>query len=64
MTLPADAAAIEFESRVDATLQICCELGRDLVGAHQDPAIYTDANYLARLDDPADAPGIVSWPRV
>lgn len=27
-------------------------------------AIYTDANYLARLDHPADLPGIVSWPRV
>jgi hypothetical protein len=27
-------------------------------------AIYTDANYLARLDHPADAPGVVSWPRV
>jgi Protein of unknown function (DUF3800) len=27
-------------------------------------AIYTDANYLARLEYPADAPGIVSWPRV
>ena len=27
-------------------------------------AIYTDANYLARLDHPADPPGIVSWPRV
>jgi hypothetical protein len=27
-------------------------------------AIYTDANYLARLDHPAGPPGIVSWPRV
>jgi Protein of unknown function (DUF3800) len=27
-------------------------------------AVYTDANYLARLDHPADPPGIVSWPRV
>jgi GAF domain-containing protein len=31
----ADAAAIEFESRVDATLQRCCELARALIGAHQ-----------------------------
>jgi hypothetical protein len=27
-------------------------------------AIYTDANYLARLDHPQDPPGIVCWPRV
>jgi hypothetical protein len=27
-------------------------------------AIYTDANYLARLDHPEDPPGVVSWPRV
>jgi Protein of unknown function (DUF3800) len=27
-------------------------------------ATYTEANYLARLDHPADPPGIVSWPRV
>ena len=27
-------------------------------------AIYTDANYLARLDHPADPAGVVSWPRV
>ena len=27
-------------------------------------AIYTEANYLARLDHPDDPPGIVSWPRV
>jgi GAF domain-containing protein len=30
-----DAGAIEFESRVDATLQTCCELARALIGAHQ-----------------------------
>lgn len=27
-------------------------------------AIYTDANYLARLDHPSEPPGIVSWPRI
>jgi hypothetical protein len=31
----ADPAAIEVESRVDATLQACCELARALIGAHQ-----------------------------
>ena len=31
----ADAVAVEFESRVDATLQLCCELARALIGAHQ-----------------------------
>ena len=30
-----DEAAVEFESRVDATLQMTCELARALVGAHQ-----------------------------
>ena len=30
-----DEAAVEFESRVDATLQMTCELARTLVGAHQ-----------------------------
>jgi hypothetical protein len=27
-------------------------------------AIYSDANYLTRLDHPEDPPGIVSWPRI
>jgi hypothetical protein len=31
----ADEAAVEFESRVDATLQMTCELARALIGAHQ-----------------------------
>ncbi len=31
--MAADATAIEFESRVDATLQACCELARALIGA-------------------------------
>jgi GAF domain-containing protein len=30
-----DPAAIEFETRVDATLQLCCELARALIGTHQ-----------------------------
>jgi len=30
-----DPAAVEFETRVDATLQTCCELARALIGAHQ-----------------------------
>jgi GAF domain-containing protein len=30
-----DVVATEFESRVDTTLQICCELARALIGAHQ-----------------------------
>src|SRR5262245_56414134 len=32
---PADPAAVEFESRVDATLQLCCELAQALIGAQQ-----------------------------
>ena len=35
MSGPDDLAAIEFESRVDTTLQTCCELARALIGAHQ-----------------------------
>jgi GAF domain-containing protein len=31
----ADQARVEFESRVDATLQTTCELARALIGAHQ-----------------------------
>jgi GAF domain-containing protein len=31
----ADRAQLEFESRVDATLQTTCELARALIGAHQ-----------------------------
>lgn len=31
----ADEVVVEFESRVDATLQIICELARALIGAHQ-----------------------------
>jgi GAF domain-containing protein len=30
-----DAISTEFECRVDTTLQICCELARALIGAHQ-----------------------------
>jgi GAF domain-containing protein len=30
-----DHVATEFESHVDATLQLCCELARSLIGAHQ-----------------------------
>jgi GAF domain-containing protein len=30
-----EPAAIEFETRVDATLQLCCELARALIGTHQ-----------------------------
>jgi GAF domain-containing protein len=30
-----DVVATEFEVRVDTTLQICCELARVLIGAHQ-----------------------------
>jgi GAF domain-containing protein len=33
--MPEGAVAIEFESRVDSTLQLCCELARGLIGAHQ-----------------------------
>jgi hypothetical protein len=33
--LDADRAQLEFESRVDATLQTTCELARALIGAHQ-----------------------------
>jgi GAF domain-containing protein len=33
--VPGDAISAEFESRVDTTLQICCELARALIGAHQ-----------------------------
>src|SRR5512133_427174 len=32
---PADPAAREFETHVDATLQLSCELARALTGAHQ-----------------------------
>jgi GAF domain-containing protein len=32
---PADPAAREFETHVDATLQLSCELARALAGAHQ-----------------------------
>jgi GAF domain-containing protein len=35
MRVSEDLAAIEFESRVDTTLQTCCELARALIGAHQ-----------------------------
>ena len=35
MSGPEDLAAIEFEIRVDTTLQTCCELARALIGAHQ-----------------------------
>jgi GAF domain-containing protein len=35
MDAPDDPAAVEFERRVDATLQLCCELARALIGAHQ-----------------------------
>ena len=35
MAKAADEAAVEFESRVDATLQMTCELARTLIGAHQ-----------------------------
>jgi hypothetical protein len=38
---------------------ICPQATWDELGG----AIYTDANYLARLEHP-DPPGIVSWPRV
>jgi GAF domain-containing protein len=31
----ADRAQVEFESHVDATLQMTCELARALIGAHQ-----------------------------
>jgi hypothetical protein len=31
----ADQAQVEFESRVDATLQTTCELARALIPAHQ-----------------------------
>jgi GAF domain-containing protein len=30
-----DAVRTEFESRVDSTLQLCCELARGLIGTHQ-----------------------------
>ena len=33
--MSADQARVEFESRVDATLQTTCELARALIGAHQ-----------------------------
>ena len=33
--MAADPAAIEFERRVDATLQTSCELARAVIGAHQ-----------------------------
>ncbi len=32
---PADDTTAEFESRVDATLQMTCELARALIGTHQ-----------------------------
>ena len=35
MTKAAQDAALEFESRVDATLQMTCELARAPIGAHQ-----------------------------
>lgn len=35
MSVAADPAATEFESRVDTTLQTCCEVARALIGAHQ-----------------------------
>jgi GAF domain-containing protein len=35
MSVAADPAAIEFQSRVDTTLQTCCVLARSLIGAHQ-----------------------------
>jgi GAF domain-containing protein len=33
--MPDDAVATEFESRVDAALQLCCEVARALIGSHQ-----------------------------
>jgi GAF domain-containing protein len=33
--LPQDQVAVEFECRVDAALQLCCELARAMIGAHQ-----------------------------
>jgi GAF domain-containing protein len=35
MSAVADPVASEYEHRVDATLQLCCELARALIGAHQ-----------------------------
>jgi GAF domain-containing protein len=33
--MPDGAVSAEFECRVDTTLQLCCELARALIGAHQ-----------------------------
>jgi GAF domain-containing protein len=33
--LPKDEVAVEFECRVDTALQLCCELARAMIGAHQ-----------------------------
>jgi GAF domain-containing protein len=33
--VPQDRVAVEFEGRVDSTLQLCCELARAMIGAHQ-----------------------------
>jgi GAF domain-containing protein len=35
MSVAEDLVSIEFESRVDTTLQTCCVLARSLIGAHQ-----------------------------
>jgi GAF domain-containing protein len=35
MSVAANPVAVEFESRVDTTLQTCCELARALIGTHQ-----------------------------
>jgi GAF domain-containing protein len=35
MSVAADPSVIEFDSRVDTTLQTCCVLARSLIGTHQ-----------------------------